>query len=470
MTDSIQSFEDLTTGKATRLEQIVDRSALGEMVESFYQLFRVSVRVFGEGVGLLVSGGNEPELYAYMRRFAAGKSSVDRTISEVAGSMPEPGEAATVRCFSGAEYRISAIEFEGRRIGRVVLGPYLPPTVKTVKAELLELDAALDPAEVKRLLASLPRAKDDTVAQIAQHLHKTLDLILWSGHKALLTSNMHVLSVRESFRELEDKNRSLEDALDRLKELDRLKSNFLATVSHELRTPLTSIIGYSEMLKEGLAGTLSPEQTEYVSTIFEKGNQLLELITGLLDLSKLESGTLRMQMSTIEVRRLIDDVIATLRPAAFKADVSLVGRISVGADTLEGDPTRLRQILLNLVDNALKFSPKGSSVEITADRGSFRVDPDDDEGVVLLAASQPAIVLSVRDTGIGIPDEEKTRVFDAFYQVDSGTTRQAGGTGLGLSIVRRLVEAHQGSVVVQDNTPRGAAFVVTIPLKHVTLS
>jgi signal transduction histidine kinase len=281
---------------------------------------------------------------------------------------------------------------------------------------------------------------------------------------------MHVLSVRESFRELEDKNRSLEDALDRLKELDRLKSNFLATVSHELRTPLTSIIGYSEMLKEGLAGTLSPEQTEYVSTIFEKGNQLLELITGLLDLSKLESGTLRMQMSTIEVRRLIDDVIATLRPAAFKADVSLVGRISVGADTLEGDPTRLRQILLNLVDNALKFSPKGSSVEITADRGSFRVDPDDDEGVVLLAASQPAVVLSVRDTGIGIPDEEKTRVFDAFYQVDSGTTRQAGGTGLGLSIVRRLVEAHQGSVVVQDNTPRGAAFVVTIPLKHVTLS
>jgi signal transduction histidine kinase len=100
----------------------------------------------------------------------------------------------------------------------------------------------------------------------------------------------------------------------------------------------------------------------------------------------------------------------------------------------------------------------------------MRVDPEDDEGVVLLAARQPAVVLGVRDTGIGIPDEEKTRVFDAFYQVDSGTTRQAGGTGLGLSIVRRLVEAHQGKVVVEDNVPRGAAFVVTIPLKHMTLS
>jgi signal transduction histidine kinase len=281
---------------------------------------------------------------------------------------------------------------------------------------------------------------------------------------------MHMATVRENFRELQEKNEKLQEAYDRLKELDRLKSNFLATVSHELRTPLTSIIGYSEMLKEGLAGALLPEQVEYVGTIFEKGNQLLELITGLLDLSKLESGTLRMQTSTVEVSSLVADVIATLRPAALKTEVSLDSEVAVGADTLEGDPTRLRQILLNLVDNALKFSPPGSTVTISAERGVMRVDPEDDEGVVLLAARQPAVVLGVRDTGIGIPDEEKTRVFDAFYQVDSGTTRQAGGTGLGLSIVRRLVEAHQGKVVVEDNVPRGAAFVVTIPLKHMTLS
>jgi signal transduction histidine kinase len=470
MTEPFSSFDDITAAEATRLDQIVDRPALGEMVGSFFELFRVSVRVFGEGVGLLVSGGAEPELYTYLRKFSGAKSSVDRTIAEVAGSIPEVGEAKTVECFTGAQYRISAIEFEGRRIGRIVFGPYLPPTVKTLNPDLLELDRGLDPSELKRLLASLPRAKEETVSQIALHLHKTLDLILWSGHKALLTSNMHLLSVRESFRELQDKNQSLEDALDRLKELDRLKSNFLATVSHELRTPLTSIIGYSEMLKEGLAGPLLPEQIEYVGTIFEKGNQLLELITGLLDLSKLESGTLRMQTSTIAVPRLIEDVIATLRPAALKSDVSLDRHIGVGAETLEGDLTRLRQILLNLVDNALKWSPPGSTVTISADRGVMRIDPEDDDGVVLMAARQPAVVLSVRDTGIGIPDEEKTRVFDAFYQVDSGTTRQAGGTGLGLSIVRRLVEAHRGRVVVEDNTPRGAAFVVTIPLRHVTLS
>jgi signal transduction histidine kinase len=130
---------------------------------------------------------------------------------------------------------------------------------------------------------------------------------------------MHLLSVRESYRELQDKNTSLQQAFDRLKELDRLKSNFLATVSHELRTPLTSIIGYSEMLKEGLAGGLSSEQTEYVTTIFEKGNQLLELITGLLDLSKLESGTLQMRSSEVDLSRLIDDVLSTLTPPRSSA-------------------------------------------------------------------------------------------------------------------------------------------------------
>jgi two-component system, NarL family, sensor histidine kinase BarA len=458
-----ESFEALTTTYRLRLDELVDRGSLTELVQGFYELFRVPVRLFAEGMGLLVSAGTEPALYGYLRKFTRTRIAVEQTVARVANRVPELEEVGVVECFTGAAYQVTPIAFDGRRIGRVVLGPYLPATVKTVPQSLLELDATLDASEVKRLLAALPRAKDETLGQISSHLHKTLDLILWNGHKAALASSTHILAVRESFRELQEKNASLEAAFERLKELDRLKSNFLATVSHELRTPLTSIIGYSQMLKDGLAGALTQEQAEFATTIFDKGNQLLELIVGLLDLSKMETGTLALRVGAVDVTRLVDDVLTTLRPAALKTGVELFVRVDSGLGAIEGDPTRLRQVLLNLVDNALKFTPAGGRVEICAERGSLSRRPDGDEGAVLFGASRPAVILSVSDTGIGITDDDKERVFDPFFQVDSGTTRQTQGIGLGLAIVRRLVEAHGGTVTVEDNVPKGVRFVVALP-------
>jgi signal transduction histidine kinase len=343
--------------------------------------------------------------------------------------------------------------------------------VKDLPQSLLAVEPEVDVKTAKDLLLRMPRAREESVRQIARHLRGTLDLILFSGHKALLTSSMHLASIRESFRDLQEKNGKLQEAYDRLKELDRLKSNFLATVSHELRTPLTSIIGYSEMLAEGIAGEMSGEQKDFVRTIHEKGEQLLELITGLLDLSKLESGTLAMRRSDVAVDALIADVVQTVSPTARKRGVNVVGEVDAALPKLWADPARLRQVLLNLTDNALKFTPVGGTVAIGARATSVDVAPPDDEGgVVLLRSKQTAIELRVSDTGIGIPDVEKQKVFDAFYQVDSSSTRQVGGTGLGLSIVKRLVEGHDGRIVIQDNQPKGAVFVVTIPCRRATLS
>jgi two-component system, NarL family, sensor histidine kinase BarA len=277
--------------------------------------------------------------------------------------------------------------------------------------------------------------------------------------------------VRDGYRELQDKNAKLQQAYDRLKELDRLKSNFLATVSHELRTPLTSIIGYSEMLAEGIAGDMNEEQKEFVGTIHDKGEQLLALIKGLLDLSKLESGTLSLRKVDIEVAPVIRDVAQTLAPTARKKQVALDWQAEDGLPTLWADPARVRQVLLNLTENAIKFTPSGGSVEISARATAMeRALSDDDGGVALLTARRPALEIRVADTGVGIPEPERERVFDAFYQVDSSSTREQGGTGLGLSIVRRLVDAHDGSVVVEGNEPRGSVFVVSLPCKRATLS
>jgi signal transduction histidine kinase len=376
----------------------------------------------------------------------------------------DPGESgdASRPCFTGATYRVMALEYDGRRVGRLIVGPFVPGSLSEPPPTLLSVDKLVDPEKAKALLAKMPRAKAETISRIAAHLKSALDLILFSGHKAHVTSKMHLASVRESYRQLEEKTARLQEAFDRLKELDKLKSNFLATVSHELRTPLTSIIGYSEMLSEGLAGELRPEQLEFVKTIHDKGEQLLSLIMGLLDLSKLESGTMRMQVRGLRIEPVLDEVVSTLTPTARKKGVNLQLDVGAGLCELTGDPERLRQVFLNLVENAIKFTPPAGFVTLGA-RMVEDAGGDDDDGLSLLAPMRAMLEVRVSDTGIGIPAREKLKVFDAFYQVDGSSTREYGGTGLGLSIVKRLVEAHSGSIRIEDNDPRGTVFVVSIP-------
>jgi two-component system, NarL family, sensor histidine kinase BarA len=466
----VRTVDDLTLGEGARLDELADRQALREMVASFHELFRVPMRVYDERSGLLADAATTPAVYRYLSEFPNGRQAVDAIISEISLIKPTPPEEITKQCFTGAVYRVAPITLDGRRIGRLVLGPFLPPSVRKVDRRLLQLDPRITLERLKELLAELPRAREETVAQISRHLQRSLDLILFSGQKTLLTTAMHLASVRESFRDLKEKNEQLQSAYDRLKELDRLKSSFLATVSHELRTPLTSIIGYSEMLAQGIAGELLGEQQQFVETIHEKGEQLLEMITGLLDMSKLESGTLSMRKEEVHVGELIQDIVETMTPMAMKKGVRMTVKIAPGLPTLSGDATRLRQVFTNLADNALKFTPENGEILLSVEMTQMRTAPDDTEGLVLLSMEAPAVKAVIADSGIGIADDEKARVFDAFYQVDSGTTRRSGGTGLGLSIVKRLVEAHEGTIEIVDNVPSGAAFVVTLPLRHLSLS
>jgi signal transduction histidine kinase len=177
-----------------------------------------------------------------------------------------------------------------------------------------------------------------------------------------------------------------------------------------------------------------------------------------------------MKKTDVSVADVVADVVQTVSPSARKRGVSVKSEVESALPKLWADPTRVRQVLLNLTDNALKFTPTGGSVHIGCRMMSVEAPDDDEGGLVLLRSRQPALELRVSDTGIGIPDAEKLKVFDAFYQVDSSSTRQVGGTGLGLSIVKRLVEGHAGTVHVEDNQPTGAAFVVTIPFRKMTLA
>jgi signal transduction histidine kinase len=458
---------ELQMADAQRIDDLVDREALGEVCRSFFDLFGLPIRLFSAEGSLLADVHQQRAICSYLNGLPEGRAACARTVGDVRAHIPDSGEVVHP-CFTGAVYRIVPIMYDGRRLGRFVVGPYLPAEVREVPQSLLRVDGSVDPGLAKDYLDEMPRVRRETAEKITAHLSRVLDLILFSGHRAYLTSNMHLASVRANFRELNEKNQRLQHAYDKLKELDRLKSDFLATMSHELRTPLTSIIGYSEMLASGIGGELNPEQQDFVGTIRNKGDHLLELITSLLDMSKFEQGTLHLRKEVIDPARLVEDVMRTVTPAAKKKGVLLEQHIAPQLPNLIGDAGRMRQVLQNLTDNALKFTPSGGRVTLEVaevdvqsenGRGAF----EDDAGLVLMMAPQRYVQFAVRDTGIGIATSEHERVFDAFYQVDSSATREHGGTGLGLSIVRRLVEAHHGTVVLESALGQGTTFYVRLP-------
>ena len=397
---SAASAFDVVSNAAVRIEDVVDREPLDEMCRSTQSLFGIVVRIYSSEGVLLADVGSELSLCTLVNQVAQGRAACAQTVCK------------------------------------------------------------LDMVLATERLATVARVEPAALGRIARHLKTTLELIIFSSHKAYVTSKLHLYSVRESCRALEEKTKKLEEALARLEELDRLKSNFLGTVSHELRTPLTSIIGYREMLEEGIAGPLSTAQAEFVSTIHGKGEQLLALIMGLLDLSKLDSGTMSVRHEAMEIGPTLDEVISTVTPVAMKRGVELALDVDRMPCELAGDAERLRQVFVNLVENAIKFTPRGGKVTV---RARIVEGGDDDEGTVLLAPLRRTVEVTVTDTGIGIPTAERSKVFDAFYQVDSSSTRDYGGTGLGLSIAKRIVEAHGGTVTIQANTPTGTIFVVALP-------
>jgi signal transduction histidine kinase len=308
-----------------------------------------------------------------------------------------------------------------------------------------------------RLVLGPLDVEDQVALGLATHLRRIADAFLVDGMKRALSARVHMATLEDANRELTEKNRTLASMVDKLQEADRIKSNFLATVSHELRTPLTSVIGYSEMLLEGIAGPLNDEQRDYVRTVMEKGDQLLQLITGILDISRMEAGEMKVRVTPFDVTETVRVALSTVAPNARRKSVILETSVPDDLPRALGDRDKTRQVILNLLGNALKFTPEGGTVRVDVRRGPIgRADVGGAHG----------IRIAVSDTGIGIPVEHFARVFDPFYQVDNSSTREYGGTGLGLSIVKRFVEAQGGQVWLDSEVARGTTFTFSMPVQE----
>lgn len=236
-------------------------------------------------------------------------------------------------------------------------------------------------------------------------------------------------------RDLQLKNIELEKA-------NRAKDQFLSGMSHELRSPLHTVLGFSELLGEELCGTLNEKQRRFVDNIHNDAQHLLALINEILDLSKIEAGRLELKRERIDPSAVIEEVVFSMRPRAEAKSIYIEKNIEA-PPTLIADPLRFKQILLNLLSNSIKFTPEGGQIHIE------------------VKMNVEAVTISVTDTGIGIPKEEHSAVFDKFHQI--GNKGISEGTGLGLAITKALVEQHGGSISLDSQPGKGSCFTFTIP-------
>ena len=237
-----------------------------------------------------------------------------------------------------------------------------------------------------------------------------------------------------------------------LREVDQLKSQFLANMSHELRTPLNSIIGFSRVILKGIDGPVSEMQQQDLTAIYNSGQHLLGLINDVLDLARIEAGKMELNFEEVHLAEMATSVMSTAKGLVKEKPIQLIQRIPANMPTVRGDTMRVRQVLLNLISNASKFTDEGSiTVEAFVQRGS---------------TGKMEALINVIDTGPGISVEDQEKLFKAFSQVDGSATRKSGGSGLGLSICANLIQLHGGKIGVHSDMSNGSTFWFTLPLYH----
>ena len=257
------------------------------------------------------------------------------------------------------------------------------------------------------------------------------------------------IQLKQTIESLQKNNEELVITNAELTRATRLKDEFLASMSHELRTPLNAILGLSDALRDEVYGTLTEKQLQSLTTIHSSGKHLLSLINDILDLSKIESGKEQLDLCCIDISYLCNASLELIKEQASEKNIQLNSQIETGLGCVELDERRIKQVLINLLNNAVKFTPDGGEV-------TLRVwgEPQEER-----------IIFRVTDTGIGIKPENMNKLFESFVQIESRLSRRYGGTGLGLALVKNIIELHGGSISVTSEVNKGSQFTVIIPWK-----
>ena len=316
------------------------------------------------------------------------------------------------------------------------------------KTEVYELFQVMDQqAKTQDYSLRVPESPFTEVGKIAHRYNQVMASVeSYSLQLERLNANLEQ-TVAERTAQLVYTNAELEQANNELKRLDSLKDEFLANTSHELRTPLNSIIGISESLIDGATGVLSEQTSANLAIIANSGRRLFNLVSDILDFSQILNENLSLRLKAVGVREVVEIVLILCRPLVVNKELQLVNGISDNIPAIRADEDRLQQILYNIVGNAIKFTDQGR-VEVTAQQQD---DPEE-------------LIITVVDTGIGIPEEKRDRIFESFEQGQGFSAREYGGVGLGLSVTKKLIESHGGNIWLESIVGEGSRFSFTMPV------
>ena len=268
---------------------------------------------------------------------------------------------------------------------------------------------------------------------------KSAEIVNLSGRELLIESFIDITQIKNTEKALLDSKIHAEAA-------NRTKSEFLATMSHELRTPLNSVIGFSDLLLDGSFGELNEKQNKFMGNISHSGKHLLNLINDILDISKIEAGKMELFHEIFDFSDFVSDLHLMMKPLSSKKDILLEFNMRPRSIFINADRGKLKQIMYNLIGNAIKFTP---------DKGEVHID---------ISMKDQMLLVSIRDTGIGISKEDQAKLFQPFVQLDSSSNRKFEGTGLGLALVKNLLELHGGTIEVESEKDKGSTFHITVPL------
>lgn len=341
-----------------------------------------------------------------------------------------------------------------RWLSKYVTYPISRITEFANEVSLGKFDAKLDLGKKTKPWGTDKLYSGDEIAQLSDSLIRMLKSMTKMYQKISSFNKDLELQVAKRTEELENKTAELEHANRELKKLDELRSAFLANMSHELRTPLNSIIGYTDLLLDGVDGDINEEQDTSLTKVHNNAKNLLKLINHILDMSRIESGKMEIHLGEVDLQDIIERVVSSLSPLINKKNLTVKMKFEDSLPFVYADPDMVRQIITNLLDNAVKFTSEGY---ITLSAGSSGAGVE---------SNQPAefIEVCISDTGTGIKEEDFVELFNMFRPLDLSATRPHGGVGLGLSICKRLVEMLNGNIWVKSKHGEGSKFYFTLPV------
>ncbi len=334
--------------------------------------------------------------------------------------------------------------------------------------DLVLTDLKMPKMDGLQLIAEIAKSKPETLT-IMMTGHGSIDSALEAmklGASDYITKPLNldemilrlrkVLEEKQRFVRLKDFADQLERTNQELRKIDSMKSEFVSVASHELRTPLAAIKNAVQLILSGKTGEINENQTKFLSMAERNINRLTNILSDLLNLSRIESGKIELKFENIDLKNVVDLAASSLRPHAGVKSIQIEVEIPESLPAVYGDQDKIEQILTNLIGNAVKFTPDGGKILISAEPISH--DQKDGYGNM--------VAISVKDTGIGIPADQLDAVFEKFHQVEGSLHRSVSGTGLGLAITKGLVEAHQGKIVVESEVGKGSAFTFTLPISQ----